>query len=110
MRGGIIGKKAGAAYSAIGLGLPLRSGFLAVLGAVAQVHIDQALVRHFVLFGELFKIDEAALFDADGDGKLEFAGVGVAPPLHLRKVVVVTHRVFVADRLAFLGHWLSSRI
>ena len=72
-------------YSAMsgGLWLPLSSWLLFRLCTVAQIHVNQALIRHLVLLRELLEVDEAALLDADGDRVFDFAVVRVADPLHL---------------------------
>jgi hypothetical protein len=92
-----------------GLGFPVGAGLLALLDAIAEIHVDQALIGHLVLFRELLEIDEAAVLDADGDGLLQATVIGVTDALHLGEVVVVTHGVFVVRSLSFPWHRLSSR-
>src|SRR5262245_19705981 len=68
--------------------LPARAG------AVAQVEVDQALVRQLGLGGEALEVLDGVVVQADRDRALEALGVRV--PLGLGEVVVGSHGVFLS--------------
>ena len=72
---------------------PLKGDSLVMGGAIPEIEIDEALVRHPEFSGQVFKVGHSALVEPDGDRLLEPRNVRVLFALHLRKVVGRSHGI-----------------
>lgn len=60
-------------------------------GTVAQVQVDQALIRDACVFRHVFEVGNHVLIEPDGDGLFQFRRVRGRAGLHVGKIVFGSH-------------------
>jgi hypothetical protein len=65
--------------------------FFAVLGAIAQIEVDEVLIGHAQFFGQFLKVGDRCLVQPDGNELLQGLDIGILFILHFVEIVMFTH-------------------